>query len=289
MRFLLILIFLSCPIFSQAKTVAYYTYLKARKPIKKAITLEELKQTYTIIKQSSLNPPTPHIFFNDYLRFKMGVEVGLNEKTLVKSPDIETKIVNPFLKRAFHQELYKALAEFKLKKQMEKLDKTAANLSSNALKRLYANEPEFNYFFISIQHPINPSPKQVSEAERRAKKIHTQVIKSKKPFLELVALYSDDKTNGVLGINLSRAAIIPEVYAKLKGMKNNSISRPIRAPHGYIIAKLNRRIPFSEANQVAIKANYFNRERTKIFNNYFNGLKKTFKVNVVNPAFIKTL
>lgn len=289
MKSLLILVFLSCPIFAQSKVIAHYTYSKAKKPIKKVITLEEVKRAYTIIKQSSFNPPNPKVFFNDYLRFKMGVEVGLNEKTLVKSPDIESKIVNPFLKQAFHQELYKALAELKLKKQMEKLDKTAANLPGNALKRLYANEPEFNIFFISVQHPINPSPKQISEAERRARKIHAQVIKSKKPFLELVALYSDDKNNGILGINRSRASIIPIVYAKLKGMKNNSISRPIRAPSGYIIVKLNRRIPFSEANQVAIKANYFNRERTKIFNNYFNGLKKAFKVNIANPALIKTL
>ena len=289
MKFLLILIFFSCPIFAQAQVIAHYTYLKAKRPTKKAITLEEAKRAYAIIKQSSFNPPTPKVFFNDYLRFKMGVAVGLNEKTLVKSPDIENKIVNPFLKQAFHQELYKALAELKLKKQMEKLDKTAANLSGNALKRLYANEPEFNIFFISVQHPINPSPKQINEAERRAKKIHTQVIKSKKPFLELVALYSDDKNNGTLGINRSRASIFPEVYAKLKGMKNNTVSRPIRAPIGYIIVKLNRRIPFSEANQVAIKANYFQKERTQIFNNYFNGLKKAFKVKVVNPTLIKTL
>ena len=147
-------------------------------------------------------------------------------------------------------------------------------MSENALRKLYTTEPEFNIFFISVQHPINPSPKQINEAERRARKIHAQVIKSKKPFLELVALYSDDKNNGTLGINRSRASIFPKVYAKLRGMKNNTISRPIRALNGYIIVKLNRRIPFSEANQVAIKANYFNRERTKIFNDYFNGIKK---------------
>ena len=274
---------------AQAKVIANYTYLKASKPAKKSISLTEVKRAYTIVKQSVFKPPSPEIFFNEYLRFKMGVEVGLNEKKLVKSPKIESQIVNPFLKQAFHQELYTALAELKLKQSMEKLDKTAANLSNKALKRLYANEPEFNIFFIAVNHPINPSPKQIQEAKQRAKKIYTQIIKSKKPFLELVALYSDDKSNGTVGVNRSRALIPPEVYTKLQSMKNNTISRPIRVQSGYFIIKLNRRIPFSEANKVAIKANYFTRGRAKIFNNYFDGLKKDFKVKIVNKALIQTL
>lgn len=289
MKSLMIFIFLTYSTLAHTAVLANYSYLKSKKPIKKTIQLEEVKRAYTIVKQSTFNPPAPSTFFNEYLRFKMGVEVGLNEKKLVKNPDIENKIVNPFLKQAFHQELYKALAELKLKKQMENLDKTSANLSNNALKRLYAKEPEFNIFFISVNHPINPSPKQIQEAEKRSKKIYKQVLKSKKPFLELVALYSDDKSNGTLAINRSRASIPPEVYTKLKSMKNRNISRPIRVPSGYFIVKLNRKVPFSEANKVAIKANYFNKERTKIFNNYFDGLKKDFKVNIVNKALIKTI
>lgn len=274
---------------AEAKVVANYTYLKAKKPVKKSIQLEELKTAYSIVKKSTFNPPSAETFFDDYLRFKMGVEVALNEKSLVKSPTISNMITNSFLKQAFHQELYKALAELKLKKQMQRLDRSSSRLSNKTLKRLYADEPEFNIFFIAVNHPINPSPKQVQEAAKRASKIHSQVIKSKKPFLELVALYSDDKSNGTLGINRSRGAIPPSVYSKLKGMKNNSISRPIRSPSGYVIVRLNRRVPFAEANHVAIKANYFNKSRTRIFNNYFNGLKKHFKLKVVNRSLVKTL
>ena len=289
MKSLVVFIFLSHFPLAQAKVVANYTYLKAKKPIKKSIHLEELKRAYDIIQRSAFNPPSPETFFNDYLRFKMGVEVGLNEKKLVKNPGVEAMITNPFLKQAFHQELYKALAELKLKKQMERLDKTSANLSDRAMKKLYANEPEFNIFFISVNHPINPRSKQIQEAEKRAKQIHSQVIKSKKPFVELVILYSDEKSNGVLGINRSRASIFPEVYARLKSMKNNSISSPIRVPSGYVIVRLNRRIPFSEANKTAIKANYFNKTRTDMFNAYFNGIKKDFKVKIINKALVQTL
>lgn len=289
MKSLLFFMVLSFSWLSQAKVVANYTYLKAKKPVKKNITIEEVKQAYTIVKKSVFNPPSPEKFFNEYIRFKMGVEVGLNQKKLVKSPDIENMISNPFLKQGFHDLLYRHLAELKLKNQMEKLDKISTNLSDSRLKKLYAGEPEYNIFFIAIYHPINPSPQQIHEAERRAKQIYAQVTKSKKPFLELVALYSDDKSNGTLGINRSRASIIPEVYTYLRRMRNGEISRPIRVPSGYFIVRLNRKIPFAEANKTAIRANYFNRERTKFFNSYFDGLKKDFKLNIVNRALIKTL
>ena len=288
MKLLAFFLIFSAPLV-HAKVIVEYTYLKAKKPLKKSITLEELKQAYKIIKKSTFMAPAPEVFFNDYLRFKMGVEVGLNEKSLVKSPDIDNSIMNPFLRQAFHQELYKALAELKLKKQTKALDSRASRLSKKALERLYAKEPEFNIFFISVFHPIGPSKSQIQEAKNRANKIYARVIKSKKPFVELVTLYSDDKSNGVLAINRSQGEIPPAVYSHLKTMKNESISRPIRIPTGYVIVKLNRKIPFSSANQVAIKANYFNKNRTKIFNSYFDSLKKDFKINFVNKSLVKTL
>ena len=275
--------------FVQAKVVVEYTYLKAKNPDTKSIQLDELKRAYKIIQKSTFLAPSPDTFFNDYLRFKMGVEVGLNTASLVKSSNIDKSIVNPYLRQAFHQELYKALAELKLKRQSKALDKSASKLSQKALERLYAKAPEFNIFFISVFHPVGPSKSQIQEAKNRADKIYTRITKSKKPFIELVALYSDDKNNGVLGINRSEGEIPPSVYSHLKTMKNGSISRPLRVPTGYVIVKLNRKIPFSEANHVAIKANYFNKKRTKIFNSYFDSLKKDFKINFVNKNLVNTL
>lgn len=288
MKFLIVLAFLS-PAFSSTQTIARYTYSKAKNPIKKSITFKELQTAYKQIKDSTFNPPSPEVFFEDYLRFKIGVEIALNDKKLVKTPNIDEQIQNPYLKQAFHQELYKALAEEKLKKQTQELDKRASRLSENALKRLYSREPEFNIFFIAIYHPISPNPSQIQVAKKRADQIYSQIIKSKKPFVELVALYSDDKSNGVLNINRSKAAIFPSAYARLKKMRDNSISKPIRVPAGYVIVKLNRKVPFKEANQTAIKANYFNKKRTDLFNRYFNGLKKTFVIQILNRDLVKTL
>ena len=289
MKSLLFFCFLLGSGFVQAKVITNYTYLKAKNPTKKSITIQEVKRAYQIVRQSTFAPPTAKKFFDDYLRFKLGIEVALNERRLIKNPNIEKQIANPFLKMAFQQELYKALAELKLKNSMKKLDRKAKSLSKKTLKKLYASEPEFNIFFISINIPINPNAGQKREAKTRAKKIHAQIIRSKKPFLELVAIYSDDKSNGTLGINRTRASIFPAVYNQLKKMKPGDISNVISVPSGYFIVKLNRKVPFFEANKIAIKANYFNKKRTSLFNNYFDGLKKDFKVNIVNRAFIKTL
>ena len=287
MKFLAVFLIFSTSV--QAKVIATYSYTKAKKPIKKSITLEELKQAYQIVKKSTFLAPSPELFFKDYLRYKMGIEVGLSNSSLVKSPDIDKQIVNPYLKQAFHQELYKALAEQKLKKQTKALDRSISRLSKKSLERMYAKEPEFNIFFISVFHPLGPSKTQIQEAKSRADKIYTRVSKSKKPFLELVALYSDDKSNGVLAINRSLAEIPPSVYARLKNMKNGSVSQPIRIPTGYVIVKLNKKVPFAEANQTAIKANHFNKRRTKIFNSYFDSLKKDFKITFINRGLVKTL
>ena len=219
----------------------------------------------------------------------MGVEVALNEPKMVRNPNIGEAIVNSYLREAFYQELYKHFAESQLKKQMKTIDQTATNFSESTLKRMYAKEPEYNIFFITIQHPINPTSEQRKEAKNRSEQIYAQVAKSKKPFLELISLYSDDKNNGNMAVNRSRASIFPSVYKRLKSMKNGQISRPIRVPFGYVIVKLNRKVPFAEANQTAIKANYFNTERTKIFNKYFDGLKQDFRVHVVNENIINTL
>ena len=288
MKLLLFISILFSP-FAQAKVILDYTYLKAKKPVKKSITLNEAKRAYSIIQKSTFLAPSPETFFNDYLRYKMGVEVGLNESSLVKSPNIDRQIVNPYLRQAFHQELYKALAELKLKNQTKALDQKTKKLSKKTLQRMYNKEPEFNIFFISVFHPIGPTKSQVQEAKKRAQQIYTQVKKSKKPFVELVSLYSDDKSNGVLGINRSQGEIPPEVYSKLKTMKNGSISSPIRIPQGYVIVKLNQKVPFSSANQTAIKANYFNKQKTAIFNSYFDSLRKSFKINFVNKKLIQTL
>ena len=289
MKFLLIFPLIFTGFFSQSRVIATYRYSKAKKAVTKKIELPEAQRAYSSVKRATFQAPSPEEFFQEFLRFKIGVEVAYHEPALIKSPKITGLIVSPILRSAFEQELYKALAELRLKNAMKALDKKSAGLSDQFLQKLYNEDPEFSFNYIAVNHPINPSPTQVNEAKTRAEKIYKQVRSSKKPFGELVVLHSDDKVLGALNINRSRAVILPPVYNLLKKMKPGQISKPVRVPTGYYIVRLNRRVPFKEADQVTVKANYFNEERTRIFNRYFDGLKKDFTIKMVNAGLLKSL
>lgn len=288
MHLLFLLIF--SPVLTFTQTVATYSYSKSKSknPVK-TITVKELQTQYSIYKKATFNPPKPQDFFQDLLRFKLAVEVALHEPALVKDPGIINSIVSQPLKIRFEQEIYKALTEIKTRKQMRALDKKSSQLSDKTLKKLYAKNPEFNFFYISINHPIGPTEAQIEEAKNRANKIYAQVKKSDKEFTELVALNSDEKNLGVLPLSRSRAGILPNVYRKIKTMRHGQVSPPIRVATGYQIIKFNEKTPFERANKVLIKANYFNERRTKLFNNYVNGLKKHFSVKIVNKNLIDEL
>ena len=278
------ILFLTYSLSAQAATILTYSYKKAPKGSVKKIDSKEVALAYNVIKKGSFNAPSPKKFFNDYLRFKLGVEMAYYEKKLIKDPKIAEKIASPYLKGGFEQELYKAYAEIKLKGQMKSLDQKTAKLSPKKLQALYSRNPEFNFHYISVKLPLNPSKKQIQEAKNRANKIYAQILNSKKPFQKLVRLYSDEKVLGSMTFNRSQAVIFPKVYAQLKRMNNKKISKPIRVAQGYHIVKLNRKVPFSDSNQLSVKADYFNRERTRLFNNSFNlkRLQAQFKIKYVN-------
>ena len=283
------ILFLTYSLSAQAATILTYSYKKAPRGSVKKLDSKEVALAYNIIKKSSFNAPSPKKFFNDFLRFKLGVEMAYYEKKLIRDPKIAEKIASPYLKGNFEQELYKALAEIKLKGQMKALDKKTANLSLKKLQILYSRNPEFNFHYISVNLPVNPNKKQIQEARNRATKIYAQIIKSKKPFQELARLYSDEKVVGSMTVNRSQAVIFPKVYAQLKKMNRKKISRPIRVATGYHIVKLNKKVPFSESNQIAVKADYFNRERTQLFNNSFNlkRLQTKFKIKYINRGLVE--
>ena len=285
----LILLLVLSPALVFAQPVVTYSYSKSPAKKVKTITFKELQKAYAVMKRSAFNAPGPQAFFKDFLRFKLGVEVALHEPSLVKSSEIINSVVSVPLKANFEQEIYKALAELKLRKPMKVLDKKSSTLSDKTLKSLYAKGPEFNYFYISINHPVGPTEAQIKEAGNRAAKVFAQVRKSKKDFTELVSLNSDEKLLGVLPLSRSRGTILPNVYKKLKTMKPGQISAPIRVATGYQIVKLNERTPFSRANKILIKADYFNEQRTTIFNNYFNSLKRQFSIKIVNKGLINNL
>ncbi len=283
-----LLSFLSLSFSAQAQNLATISYSGAKGLVTVQITLKEFKDTYNAVRQIAPNAPSVRQFFEEYLRYRIGVEAAYNDSGLIKNTAIKNMFADPLLKESFEQTLYKHYADKKLKKKIARLDKTAQRLPKNTMLRFYKKNPEFDLNFIIISLPESPKPFQIKSAKNRAIKIYKEVIKSKKPFIDLVDIYSDNRLSGRINIPRSSHTIYPTIYKKLKKMKAGQISPPIRTGDGFYIVKLNRKIPFGEANRTQIKASYFDRKRSQALAQYFNSLKSKYKVRT-NPSLLKAL
>ena len=284
--FLLIFSFIAAEV--HAQTLITISSKKGGKALTR-ISQKQFQSVYSHIKTiSRTTTPSPKRFLEDYVRYLIGVETAYNDSSLVKSPNIRNMFASPLLKQGFDELLYKMLAETKLRKQISRLDKSARKLSKTVLLRFYKKNPDYNFQFIQISFPENPSAKQLKTTKARAEKIHKEVKKSKKTFPDLINIYSDDRISGQTNIPRNRNTTHPSIYKVIKTMKRNQISRPIRSFDGFYIIKLNRQVPFGEANRTQIKSAYFDQKRTEIFNKYFDGLKKQYTVQI-NQSVLKKI
>ena len=272
-----------------AATLSTISYTGVKGPVNIKITLEEFKKTYKSVKQIAPNTPPAKQFFQEYLRYRIGVEAAYNDPSLIKNPSIRGMFADSVLKEGFEQLLYKSLADKKLKSKIAKLDRTAKNLSTNIMLRAYRKNPEFDLNFIIISFPTDPSPSQLNEAKSRAMKIYNEVRKSKKTFTDLVDIYSDDRLNGKINLPRGRHTIYPTIYTQLKKMKNGQISKPIKTASGFYIVKFNRKIPFGEANKTQIKAAFFDQKRSQALKQYFSSLMKSKYKVTTNQALLNKI
>src|SRR5690606_18524249 len=116
---------------------------------------------------------------------------------------------------------------------------------------------------------------------KRATEIYSEVRKSKRPFEELVKLYSDDtlskQTGGDVGWG-NRITWVPSYYDTILRMKVGSISPLVETQFGYHIIKVTGRRSFANANKRTIRAAVFDEKRRETFNDYFEKLKKNYKI-----------
>ena len=251
------------------------------------VSLKEFQSAYSHVKKLSQdNAPKPKKFLDDYTRYLIGVEEAYKDKTLVKDPKIKDMFTNPLLRQGFDQLLYKLLAETKLQKQIASLDKKSRTLSPAVLKKFYRKNPEYDFHFIQASFPENPNSKQLKEAKNRIEQIYKEVRKSKKNFPQLVSIYSDSSAIGGVTVHRTQNMMYPSIFKKISKMKKGQISKPFKSVNGFYIVKFNRKVPFEEANHTQIKAVFFDQQRTKIFNNYFNKIQKKYFVQV-NKALLK--
>ena len=241
----------------------------------KKITLKEFNQKYNEILKQTVNPPSKSLFLEDLVRYEIGVQEAKKRK--LQS--------DPIVKQAIDQELYKGLLERELGKKVE-----AIKVTEKEMRAYYRRNPEIRTSHILIEHKPNATSKEIAAAKKRAQEIFAEVKKSKRPFSELVKLYSDDvlsKQNGGDVGWQSRVTLVPPYYNAIKSLKTGRMTKSlVRTRFGFHIIKVTGRHSFQDANRRQIRAAVFDQKRKKLFDNFFKKLKGNYKISV-NKGLIK--
>ncbi|OFZ28825.1 MAG: hypothetical protein A2622_05260 [Bdellovibrionales bacterium RIFCSPHIGHO2_01_FULL_40_29] len=262
--FLSILLLVSTTVFAQSGSSVVATVGN------KKITLDDFNKKYAeVTSQVLVNPPSKKLFLEDLVRYEVGVQEA-RKRGLDKDPIVLDR---------FNQEMYKALLEKELGKKVQE------NAVSEAeMKAWYAKNPQIRLSDILIEIKPGATPAQRAEAKKRAEEILAEVKKSKRPFEELVRLYSDDSTTKNLGGDVgwqSRITLISPYYDSAVALKVGQISQSlIETPFGYHILKLTGRRSYEEATKREIRMAVFDEKRKAVFDEFFNRIKKQYQINV---------
>lgn len=242
----------------------------------KKITLDEFNKKYKeVTAQVLTNVPSKKVFLEDLIRYEIGLQEA-KKKNLDKDPIVVDRM---------NQEMYKGLLEKELGEKVQ-----ATQVSEAEMKAYYANNPQIRVSDILIEVKPGSSAAQKEEAKKRALEINAEVQKSKRPFEELVRLYSDDITTKNLGGDVgwqSRISLVPAYYDAAMKLKLNQITPEIvETAFGFHIFKLTGKRTFEEASKREIRMAVFDEKRKVLFNQYFETLKKQYPVNA-NPKLVE--
>ncbi len=258
---LLLIISLLFTIPTFAQTLAQIGNTKISKAQFEKSYLEALSNTKSLTR-----PPTKKEHLEDMIRFQLGLQEAA--KSNLKA--------NPLVKKALNLTLYKGLIEIKLAKKVEKI-----KVSKKEMTDFYARNPHMRSSHIFIRLPENPNKKQIAEAKVRVNKIYKDVASGKKKWSVYVRMYSDDEStktrSGDLGYH-SSSSLYPVFYKNLKLLKVGQVSKPFLGLFGFHIIKKTGQLSFERSDKNATKIAVFNKKRFKILDNYFDGLKKKYKV-----------
>lgn len=240
----------------------------------KAIDLKEFNEKYEDVLARTMNPPSKETFLEDLIRYYAGLQEA--EKLNLKSDPIVSKRVD--------EAVYAGLVEKAIGKNVEKIQVTDAEMME-----WYKRNPEIRTSHILIQFKPGANQEEKAIARSRAKEILDSVKKSKRPFEELVALYSDDTLSKSAGGDVgwqSRVALVPTYYDAALRLKKGAISDLIETQFGFHIVKMIGQRPFAEANRQQIRMAVFEEKRKELFDGYFAALLKKYSVKK-NTSLLK--
>ncbi len=230
------------------------------------ITLDEFRRRLNELRQQATNPPTPEQFLEELIRYEIGVQEA-------RKQNLEN---DPIVQERFRQELYKALIERALGEQVEKIQVTEAEM-----RRFYQRNPEIQLSHILIEFRVDATPEQKAEARSRAEMVLGLVRKGDRPFEEIARNYSDDSASKVNGGDIgyhNRVSIMPQVYEAAVRLRVNQTSGILETPYGFHIIRVTGRRSFQQANRRAIRAAVFDEKRKQLFDQYFDRLKRGYKI-----------
>lgn len=241
---------------------------------KKTITVQEFNKKYNDVRSQTVNPPSKEQFLEDLIRFEVGVQEAY-KKNLQKDPLTQERI---------EQEMYKMLLEKEIGNNVQNI-----KVSESDMKKWYASNPEIRSSHILIEYKSGATAAQIAEAKKRAEEILREVKSSKRAFEELVKLYSDDALSKPMGGDIgwqSKVTLVPQYYQALSSLKVGEVSKLVQTQFGFHIIKLTGRRTYENANKRQIRAAVFDEKRRLLFNEYFEKLKKSYKIDE-NKALIK--
>lgn len=239
----------------------------------KKITLDDFNKKYNEVKQQTINPPAKQIFLEDLVRYEVGLQEA-EKRGLDKDPAVQEKI---------KQEMYKGLIERELGQKVQKIQ-----VSEKEMEAWYKNNPEIRTSHILVEFKPGATAEQRAEAKKRATEILDEVNKSKRPFEELVKLYSDDPLSKQAGGDVgwqSRVTLVPAYYDAALSMKVGEIKGLIETQFGYHIVKVSGRRSYQDANKKQIRSAVFDEKRREMFNDFFGKVKKGYTIKT-NPSLL---
>ncbi len=240
----------------------------------KQITVKDFNDKYNEVLKQTINPPPKDLFLEDLVRYEIGVQEAVKRGV----PD------EAIVKERVRQEYYKGLIEKELGQKISEIKVTDKDMQD-----FYKNNPEIRTSHILIEFRPEATAEQKKAAKDRATEILAEVRKSKRPFEELVGLYTDDvlskRTGGDVGWQ-SRVTLVPSFYDAALKMKVGDVQGLIETQYGYHIIKVTGRRGYGDANKRQIRAAVFDEKRKELFDAYFSKLKKQYPVKV-NKGVLK--
>ena len=233
---------------------------------KKNITFGIFQTEYERVVDETINPPNKNRFLDDLIQFEIGAQEA--EKKNIAA--------NFRVRKEMDKLLYRWLVEKSLGQKVQQI-----KVSETEMKGYYNKNPEIRTSHIFIELSPEATPGQKVAAKRRAMQIYADVRNSKRPFKELVKLYTDDvltrDTGGDLGWQSSNI-MIPAYYNAAIRQSVGKIAPLVETQYGFHILKLTGKNSYKNARKEYIRLAIFEQKRKKIFDAYFAQLQKRYKI-----------